>query len=58
MRKFVGDKMSIEATSHDGRLWKVHVFDRGHLTEYLDTPEVELARMAAKKGMRLVQPQR
>jgi len=34
LRKFVGDKASIEATSRDGRLWEIHYFDRGHLTKF------------------------
>jgi hypothetical protein len=54
LRKFVGDKMSIEATSRDGRLWEIQLFDRGHLTKYTDTSEADLNLMAAKKGMRLV----
>ena len=53
-RKFVGDKTSIEATSRDGRLWEIHLFDRGHLTKILDTSEADLNRMAAQKGMRFV----
>lgn len=54
LRKFVGDKMSIEATSRDGRLWEVQVFDRGHLTKYVDASEAEVNLMASQKGMRLV----
>ena len=54
LRKFVGDKMSIEATSRDGRVWEVQLFDRGHLTKFSDASEAEVNRMAAAKGMRLV----
>lgn len=52
-RKFVGDKMSIEATSRDGRLWDVHFYDRGHLAKHPGTSEADLERMAAQKGMKL-----
>ena len=52
-RKFVGDKMSIEATSRDGRVWEVNFYDRGHLTKLTDVTETDLGRMATQKGMKL-----
>jgi hypothetical protein len=54
LRKFIGDKMSIEATSRDGRLWEIQLFEHGHLTKFHDASEAELNEMAAKKRMRLV----
>jgi hypothetical protein len=52
LKKFVGDKMSIEATSGDGRSWDVQVFDRGQLTKYSNVSEAELQQMATRKGMK------
>ncbi len=54
LRKFVGDKMSLEATSRDGRLWEVQLFDRGHLQKFSDASEAQVNEMAAKRGMRLI----
>lgn len=54
LKKFVGDKASIEATSRDGRLWEIQLFDRGHVTKYVDASEADLNQLVAKKGMRLV----
>ena len=54
LKKYVGDKMSIEATSGDGRTWEVQVFDRGHQTKYVNVSPAELEHMAARKGMKLV----
>ena len=53
-KKFVGDKASIEATSLDGRIWEIQLFDRGHVTKFIDASVVELNELVAKKGMRLV----
>lgn len=56
MRKFVGDKSSIEATSTDGRRWSVHHYDRGHLTTYPAFTETELADLVNRQRMRPVVP--
>jgi hypothetical protein len=50
--KFVGDKMSMEATSSDGRIWEVTVHDRGQVTKYVDATEAEVRQLAAEKKMR------
>lgn len=53
MRKFVGDKMSIEASSTDGgRKWSVLLYDRGHLTTYANSTEQDLNKLVASKQMR------
>ena len=54
LRKFVGDKMSLEATSRDGRLWEIQLFDRGHLTKLSDLSEVQVNELAARRRLRLV----
>ncbi len=56
MRKFVGDKSSIEATSSDGRRWSVQHFDRGHLTTYPTFTEAELANLVSRQRMRPAAP--
>jgi hypothetical protein len=53
MRKFVGDKSSIEARTDDGKRWNMTVFDRGHVTKYEDATEAEVNDLAAKKHMKL-----
>lgn len=52
LKKFVGDKMSIEASSHDGKRWEVRFFDRGRLTTYSDATTTDLDKMVAEKRMR------
>jgi hypothetical protein len=54
MRKFVGDKSSIEATSTDGRRWSVLHYDRGHLTTYPVFTDAELANLVSRQRMRPV----
>lgn len=54
MRKFVGDKMSIEARSNDGQRWDGQVFDRGHVTKFTNATTVELEKLAADKRMKPV----
>lgn len=55
MRKFVGDKMSIEARSSDGgRRWDVQLFDRGHVTKVTGATTVELEKLAADRRMKPV----
>ncbi len=53
MRKFVGDKTSLEARTDDGKRWDVTIYDRGHVTKYEDATEAEVNDLAAKKNMRL-----
>ncbi len=50
--KFVGDKMSLEARSQDGKLWTVTLFERGQVTNYVDATEDEVLQFAAEKGLR------
>jgi hypothetical protein len=53
MMKFVGDKMSIEAQSRDGKLWDATLFDRGHTTQYAGATEALIMQLAAKNHMRI-----
>lgn len=54
IRKYVGDKKSIEARSDDnGRTWSVKLFDRGRVTEYTGGTLAEVDALAAKHGMKL-----
>ncbi len=50
--KFTGDKMSLEARSDDGKRWEVTLFDRGHVTKYVDATEAEVVALAAEKKLR------
>ena len=57
MRKFLGDKMSIEARSDDaGRSWEVHLYDRGHLTKYKEATQADLDKLVADRRMRPASP--
>ncbi len=56
MKKFVGDRSSIEATSTDGRRWSVQHFDRGHLTTYPTFTEAELENLVTRQRMKPVTP--
>ena len=52
IRKYGGDKKSIEARSNDnGRTWSVKLFDNGRLTEYTGGTLAEVDALAAKNGM-------
>jgi hypothetical protein len=54
LRKYVGDKKSLEARSDDkGRTWNVQLFDRGRLTTYRDASLPEVDALASKNGLRL-----
>ena len=54
IRKYSGDKKSIEARSNDnGRTWSVKLFDTGRLTEYSGGTLAEVDALAAKHGMTL-----
>ena len=50
--KFLGDKMSMEATTRDGKVWEIVLHDRGHVTKYVDATEAEVLRLAAEKRLR------
>ncbi|MBL4848526.1 MAG: hypothetical protein JKY65_23645 [Planctomycetes bacterium] len=54
IRKYSGDKKSIEATSEDGRIWKGELFDAGRVTKFSDATLAEVEELAAKHRMRLV----
>ena len=57
VRKYGGDKKSIEARSDDGgRTWSVKMFDAGRLTEYTGGSLAEVDAFAAKHGMKLLSP--
>jgi hypothetical protein len=54
IRKYTGDKKSIEARSNDnGQTWSVKLFDAGRLTEYTGGTLAEVDELAAKHGMTL-----
>ena len=54
IRKYSGDKKSIEARSNDnGRTWSVKLFDSGRLTEYTGGTLAEVDALAAKHQMTL-----
>lgn len=54
LKKYVGDKKSLEARSQDqGRTWDVQLFDRGRLTTYQDASLPEVEALARQNGMRL-----
>ena len=54
IRKYAGDKCSIEARSADsGKTWSVKLFDSGHVTEYTGGTLAEIDALAAKHGMKL-----
>lgn len=54
IRKYIGDKKSIEARSGDnGRTWSVKLFDSGRMTEYTGGSLAEVDALAAKHGMKL-----
>jgi hypothetical protein len=54
LKKFVGDKKSIEARSGDGRIWEVELFDRGQTVKYVDATLADVEQLAREKGMKLV----
>lgn len=54
VRKYSGDKKSIEARSNDaGRTWSVKLFDSGRLTEYSGGTLAEVDALAVKHAMKL-----
>ena len=55
IRKFLGDKKSIEARSEDGgKTWTVKLFDAGRLSTYTHASLDEVTALATTKGMRPV----
>jgi hypothetical protein len=54
IRKYTGDKKSIEARSTDnGKTWSVKLFDTGRLTEYSGGSVAEVDALAVKHKMTL-----
>ncbi|MBL9017791.1 MAG: hypothetical protein JNL83_26630 [Myxococcales bacterium] len=54
IRKYLGDKKSIEARSTDnGRTWSVKLYDSGRVTEYTGGTLAEVDALAAKHKMKL-----
>ena len=54
IRKYGGDKKSIEARSNDnGRTWSVKLFDNGRLTQYSGGTLAEVDALARKHQMTL-----
>ena len=53
IRRYSGDKKSIEARSDDGRTWSVKLFDSGRLTEYSGGTLAEVDALAAKHQLKL-----
>ena len=52
IRKYGGDKKSIEARSNDnGRTWSVKLFVSGRLTEYTGGTVAEVDALAVEHGM-------
>lgn len=53
IRKYIGDKKSIEARSADnGKTWSVKMFDTGRVTEYTGGTLAEVDALAAKHKMK------
>ena len=53
IRKYSGDKKSIEARSENGQTWSVKLYDSGRLTEYKGGTLAEVEALARKHGMTL-----
>jgi hypothetical protein len=53
IRRYSGDKKSIEARSDDGRTWSVKLFDNGRLTEYSGGTLAEVDALAVKHKLTL-----
>jgi hypothetical protein len=54
IRKYIGDKKSIEARSTDnGKTWNVKMFESGRVTEYTGGTTAEVDALAAKHKMKL-----
>jgi hypothetical protein len=53
IRRYSGDKKSIEARSDDGRTWSVKLFDNGRLTEYSGGTLAEVDALAVKHQLKL-----
>ena len=57
IRKYTGDKKSIEARSADsGRTWSVKLFQHGRLTKYSGAVLAEVDALAIKNGMKPIGP--
>ena len=54
IRKYQGDKKSIDARSDDGKIWEGELFEAGRETRFSDATLEEVEELAAKHGMRLI----
>lgn len=54
LRKYTGNKKSIEARSNDGKIWDGVFFDSGRETKFSQASLKEVEDLATKEGMRLV----
>jgi len=53
VRKYSGDKKSLEARSDNGLTWTVKLYDNGRLTEYKGGTLAEVEALAAKHHLTL-----
>lgn len=51
VRRFIGDRRSLEARSVDGRLWSVVLCDRGRLLRNPRATTAQVERLVAERGM-------
>ena len=59
IRKYIGDKMSIEARCDpSGKIWEGKLFEGGRVTKFSNASLAEVDDLAKKKGMQLVPPPR
>lgn len=52
VRRFIGDRRSLEARSVDGRWWNVVLCDRGRLLRHPRATTAQVERLVAERGMR------
>jgi len=53
IRRYSGDKKSLEARSENGKTWSVKLYDNGRLTEYKGGTLAEVEALAVKHGLTL-----
>ena len=51
VRRFIGDRRSLEARSVDGRTWNVVLCDRGRLLRNPRATTAQVERLVAERGM-------
>ena len=55
IRKYIGDKKSIEARTDDnGKIWTGKLFEGGRVTKFSNASLAEVEDLAEKHGMTLV----